>query len=63
MLRRRFYYALKPFLPWSLRMAIRRIAAQRKLASCRDTWPINEAAGHTPAGWPGWPDGKHLLLY
>lgn len=62
MLRRRFYYALKPFLPWSLRMAIRRIAAQRKLASCRDTWPINEAAGHTPAGWPGWPDGKHFAV-
>lgn len=25
-------------------------------------WPIDEAAGTTPAGWPGWPDGKKFAV-
>jgi glycosyltransferase involved in cell wall biosynthesis len=58
----RLYYSLKPYLPWSFRMALRRIMAQRKLKACQDVWPINEAAGNPPASWPGWPDGKKFAL-
>jgi hypothetical protein len=25
-------------------------------------WPINEAAGNAPEGWPGWPDGKRFAF-
>ena len=58
----RLYYHIKPYLPWGFRMALRRIVARRKLKNCQDVWPINEAAGNSPAGWPGWPDGKKFAF-
>ena len=62
MFRRNLYYMLKPFLPIRVRRAIRGMLARRKLARFRDVWPIDERAGRTPAGWPGWPDGKEFAL-
>lgn len=62
MLRRRFYYHLKPYLPWSLRMALRRWVARRKRAAHTDVWPINPATATTPEGWPGWPDGRKFAF-
>lgn len=61
-LRNRFYYRLKPFLPWRLRLAMRRSWMKRKLDQVRDVWPIDEAAGKAPEGWPGWPEGKQFAL-
>ncbi|HEX3857595.1 MAG TPA: DUF354 domain-containing protein [Verrucomicrobiae bacterium] len=58
----RLYYHLKPHLPWRLRIALRRMLAQRKRKSCKDIWPINEAAGQPPAGWTGWPEGKRFAF-
>jgi hypothetical protein len=58
----RLYYHLKPYLPWGFRMALRRMIARRKLKDCQGIWPINEAAGNSPAGWPGWPDGKKFAF-
>lgn len=58
----RLYYHLKPYLPWRLRMGLRRMIARRQRNAFQDVWPINETAGNTPAGWPGWPDGKKFAL-
>ncbi len=58
----RLYYHLKPYLPWRLRMAVRRLVARRQLRTCAGVWPINEAAGQPPARWPGWPDGKQFAF-
>lgn len=58
----RFYYALKPFLPWRLRMGLRRIAARRTLEISRNQWPVSEAAARPPAGWTGWPDGRRFAV-
>lgn len=57
----RAYYFLKPFLPLSTRYSMRRLRAQIKLSSVTD-WPIQESAGKTPAGWPGWPGGKKFAV-
>ncbi len=62
MLRHRFYYTLKPYLPWGLRMGVRRVFARRKRKACEHTWPIDESAATAPAGWPGWPDGKKFAF-
>lgn len=62
MLLRNLYYTLKPILPWSLRMGIRRFFAKRKLEKVKDVWPINEVAGEKPEGWRGWPDGKQFAF-
>src|SRR5688572_24860914 len=58
----RFYYTLKPFLPWRLRNAVRRISVRSKLAACSATWPINPNASSKPEGWPGWPDNKRFAV-
>jgi glycosyltransferase involved in cell wall biosynthesis len=62
MLRQRLYYSLKPYLPWRLRIAMRRIAAAWKRGAHRKNWPISETAGRIPPGWNGWPDQKKFAL-
>lgn len=58
MLTHRFYYGLKPYVPWRVRMALRRISARRKRASFDDVWPIDRTATNSPLGWTGWPENK-----
>jgi glycosyltransferase involved in cell wall biosynthesis len=59
---KRFYYHLRPYLFWSLRIALRRASARIMRRAYTDIWPINEIAGHRPDGWPGWPDGKKFAV-
>jgi len=56
------YYILKPYLPWTVRMSLRRIFARQMRRKHKEIWPINEAAGLTPKGWPGWPEGKKFAV-
>ncbi|MDE3098012.1 MAG: glycosyltransferase [Verrucomicrobiota bacterium] len=58
----RLYYHLKPYLPWRLRMALRRIVARRKRQTHKAVWPINPTAARPPESWPGWPDGKKFAF-
>src|SRR4051812_12305597 len=58
----RFYYALKPYLPWRLRIGLRRLVAQRIRVGNDLTWPISPAAAHKPMNWPGWPGGKKFAV-
>ena len=60
MLLRNIYYLLKPAIPWSARMALRRVRARRLRRRFSNSWPINKVAARAPAGWPGWPDGKEF---
>ena len=62
MLRNKFYYRIKPLVPWSVRVALRRLFAQRKRVMHRDTWPILPGSEKPPANWPGWPDGKKFAF-
>ena len=56
------YFRLKPFIPWRIRIALRRLRAGYKRAASANVWPIDERAGTTPPNWPGWPDGKRFAL-
>ena len=58
MLRRRLYYGVKPWVPWALRVAVRRWLAARKRGRVSDLWPVLSGSGTPPPGWPGWPDGQ-----
>src|ERR1039458_10127115 len=58
----RAYYTIKPLLPLSLRLALRRRWATSKRKTHAGVWPIDEEAGATPPGWPGWPEGKRFAL-
>jgi hypothetical protein len=55
------YYHLKPLVPLRLRHTMRRLQASYKLLNCQD-WPISQAAGGRPSGWPGWPEGKRFAF-
>lgn len=56
------YYTLKPLIPRSLQVALRRAVVLRKVERYRTVWPIDERAGTPPEHWPGWPDGKRFAL-
>jgi hypothetical protein len=58
----RAYYRVKPFLPLSLRWAVRRVRIPSIMRRSADCWPIDESASGRPANWPGWPDGKKFAL-
>src|SRR6267378_2524724 len=51
MIHKRLYYQLKPYIPWRLRVALRRMLAERRRETFKAVWPINEAAGKAPSGW------------
>ena len=62
MLRNRIYYRVKPFVPQSLRTAIRRRVASRLRDSVGDIWPIMPGSERPPENWPGWPGGKKFAV-
>jgi len=62
MLRNRAYYWLKPFVPQSLRAAIRRKLARRLRKRIGEVWPIMPGSERPPENWPGWPEGKKFAL-
>ncbi len=58
----RLYYWLKPWLPYRIRLFMRRRVARRQRAKKRDTWPILESAGAKPAWFKGWPDERRFAF-
>ena len=62
MLRNRIYYGLKPYVPQSLRTAIRRKLAMRLRKQIGDVWPVMPGSEHPPENWAGWPKDKNFAL-
>src|SRR5215831_14791622 len=62
MLRNRIYYRVKPFIPQSLRTAVRRRMAFRLRERIGNVWPIMPGSERPPPNWPGWPQGKKFAL-
>ena len=56
------YYQMKPFIPRSVQLVLRRRIARLERLRNRDTWPIDESTSDPPSGWVGWPDGKRFAL-
>ena len=52
----RVYYSLKPLIPRSVQLAMRRRIALWKKSRYESSWPIDEKAAITPEGWKGWPN-------
>jgi peptidoglycan/xylan/chitin deacetylase (PgdA/CDA1 family) len=62
MLRNQIYYRLKPLIPKSLRLGLRRFVAFKQRQRVGAVWPIQPGSETPPAGWPGWPDGKKFAF-
>ena len=58
----RAYFRVKPFVPRTIRWAIRRIRIPGIIKRNAGVWPIDETAGKKPANWTGWPHGKKFAL-
>jgi glycosyltransferase involved in cell wall biosynthesis len=62
MLRNRIYFRLKPFIPRSVRLRVRRWLSRWKRKRIQDVWPIMPGSESAPSGWRGWPEGKKFAL-
>jgi glycosyltransferase involved in cell wall biosynthesis len=56
------FYTLKPLIPRTTQIALRRLVAQQKRRKSAHIWPIDPNSGVPPEGWTGWPDGKKFAL-
>jgi hypothetical protein len=56
------FYCLKPFIPRSLQIFIRRMHVLVKIHACKKTWPIDREADKAPENWNGWPGEKRFAL-
>ena len=56
------YYNLKPLIPRSLQIFLRRRIVARKYKLYTHVWPIDPGAGKLPDGWAGWPNNKQFAL-
>lgn len=62
LLRNRIYYRIKPMVPATLRLSVRRWFALRKRDEVRHLWPISPGSERAPEKWGGWPEGKKFAL-
>jgi peptidoglycan/xylan/chitin deacetylase (PgdA/CDA1 family) len=57
-----YYYLIKPLIPRTVQIFLRRKLVRYQMEKYKDIWPIDEKAGKAPQGWSGWPDGKKFAL-
>ena len=62
MLLNKFFYCLKPLIPRSAQLFLRRNLVRLREKKYRDIWPIDERAALPPPVWSGWPEGKRFAL-
>ncbi len=60
--KKKLFYFLKPFIPRSFQILIRRRLALTKRKKNKDCWPIDKNACKPPPGWTGWPEQKRFAL-
>jgi peptidoglycan/xylan/chitin deacetylase (PgdA/CDA1 family) len=56
------FYTVKPLIPRSLQISLRRQIAQYQRKRYTHIWPIDPKAGTLPKGWAGWPEGKQFAV-
>ena len=56
------YYQLRPFLPRSFQIWLRRRRAQYIQKKLPNDWAILEKSSIPPIGWTGWPEGKQFAF-
>ncbi|MGB5894589.1 MAG: hypothetical protein WBG58_10450, partial [Ignavibacteriaceae bacterium] len=59
---KKLFYILKPIIPRSVQIFLRRKLVERQIEKYKNVWPILEKAGEKPDGWPGWVDNKKFAV-
>ena len=58
----KLFYTLKPSMPRSLQLFLRRKYIWSMMHRYKDVWPILKGSEKKPNKWQGWPDGKKFAL-
>ncbi len=58
----KLFYILKPIIPRSVQIFLRRRLVERQRVKYKNVWPILEIAGEKPNGWPCWADNKKFAV-
>jgi hypothetical protein len=58
----RVFYQIKPLIPRSIQLSLRRRMVKIKREKYAHIWPIDASAAKPPSRWPGWPDGKEFAF-
>src|SRR5208337_2288675 len=58
----RIYYQVKPFIPRTLQIILRREVVRIKRKSSKKIWPIDGNAGEKPKDWIAWPSDKKIAI-
>lgn len=56
------YYMLKPVIPRSFQLFVRRKRVEYLMQFHKDSWPIDPQSVRPPQEWIGWPDQKKFAL-
>lgn len=59
---KKLFYILKPIIPRSVQIFLRRKLVEKQKEKYKDVWPILEKAGKKPDGWPGWIGDKKFAV-
>jgi len=59
---KKLFYILKPIIPRSVQIFLRRKLVEGQKEKYKNVWPILEKAGEKPDGWPGWADNKKFAV-
>jgi len=57
-----FFYTVKPLIPRSLQILLRRKLIRQIRAASSTVWPIFPGSGDPSEGWTGWPDGARFAI-
>jgi hypothetical protein len=58
----KLFYTVKPLIPRSTQIALRRLVALQKRRKSAHIWPIDPDSAKPPEGWAGWPEGRQFAL-
>ena len=53
---------LKPLIPRSVQIGLRRTLIRRQRKACTSIWPIHPDTAQPPPDWKGWPNGKQFAV-
>lgn len=58
----KIYYLLKPILPRSIQLLLRKMLVNKIEKKNRTIWPISPRSNIKPSNWSGWPGNKKFCL-
>ncbi len=59
---KKIFYILKPLIPRTLQIYLRRKLVKKQREKYKDIWPILPSAANKPVAWKGWTNGKRFAV-